>query len=154
MALDQNEIQELLELFPNSRDAIERFSNSTAANEALDKLDKKISQLKEKLAGLKVNKAKEREEFNEKVNNLFKYGIFTNSFSTSYSQIDIFLAENSLNQLNTDDLIDNQDKLFSDYQETKDVLLNAWLENYNDREIKALESSILDLQTLIAQLTA
>lgn len=56
MALDQNEIQELLALFPNGKTAIERFSNSTAANDALDKLDQKVNQLKEELASLKVKK--------------------------------------------------------------------------------------------------
>lgn len=152
MALDQNEIQELLELFPNSKAAIERFSNASAANDALDKLDQKISQLKEELAGLKVKKAKEREEFNTKIGKLFSCDVW--DYKTSYSKIDIFIAENSLNQLKTEDLIDNQDNLVSSYQETKNTLLNAWLENYNDREIKALESSILDLQTLVTQLTA
>lgn len=152
MSLNQQEIQELLELFPNSKAAIERFGNASAANDALDKLDQKISQLKEELAGLKVKKAKEREEFNTKIGKLFSSDVW--GYKTSYSKIDIFIAENSLNQLNTDDLIDNQNNLVSDYQGTIDILLNAWLENYNDREIKALESSILDLQTLVTQLTA
>lgn len=77
----------------------------------------------------------------------------TEQYCTSYSKIDIFLAENSLNQLKTEDLIDNQDNLVSSRQETKDILLNAWLENYNDRRITALETEISELQKLIAVLS-
>lgn len=155
MALDQNEIQELLALFPNSRDAIERFGNASAANDALDKLDQKISQLKEKLASLKVKKAKEREEFHTKATKLFECSsVLGNYYASTYSEVDIFLAENSLSQLKTEDLIDNHNELASSFHEIIDILLNAWNENYNDREIKALESSILDLQTLVTQLTA
>lgn len=159
MSLNQEEIQELFELFPNSKAAIERFGNASAANEALDKLDQKISQLKEELASLKVKKAKKREEFNTKIDNLFQIAnpfdfVNPTEYYISYSRVDIFLAENSLSQLKAEDLVDNQDNLVYSRQETKDILLNAWLENYNDREIKALESSILDLQTLVTQLTA
>lgn len=62
MALEQNEIQELLELFPNSKAAIERFTNSQSKQkEALDKLANKIKQLKSKLSDLKLKKQKKEQ---------------------------------------------------------------------------------------------
>lgn len=148
MALDQNEIQELLELFPNSKAAIERFNNAqTKQKDALDKLTQKINKLKEKVAQLKVKKAEERSDFRDDVNHLIDNEPY-------YTSVEIFIAKHSLNQVDTDDLIDEDDNFIEYEDDIREILMNAWLENYDDSEIKSLESTILDLQTLKSQLTA
>ena len=102
MALEQNEIQELLELFPNSKAAIERFTNSQSKQkEALDKLANKIKQLKSKLSDLKLKKAEERAEFTERLSNFF-----SSYYCPDYSDVDVFLAGFGLNNL--------PDELFED----------------------------------------
>lgn len=63
MILEQHELDELLALFPNSIQAIERFKNSNAINNALDKLDQKVLQLREQISEIKVKQAQAREEF-------------------------------------------------------------------------------------------
>lgn len=72
MALEQNEIQELLELFPNSKAAIERFTNSQSKQkEALDKLANKIKQLKSKLSDLKLKKSRRKSRIYRETIKLF-----------------------------------------------------------------------------------
>nr|WP_314741794.1 hypothetical protein [uncultured Haemophilus sp.] len=150
MALDQNEIQELLELFPNSKAAIERFNNAqTKQKDALDKLAKKINNLKEQVSQLKVRQAEARSEFRGEIEDLLEG-------CASYSTVEIFLAEHNLEKVNIDEIIHEtwDVEMWEDESQIKRVLLNAWNENYDDSEIKSLESTILDLQTLKSQLTA
>lgn len=148
MALDQNEIQELLELFPNSKAAIERFTNAQPKQkEALNKLTQKIKKLKENLSELKVKKAEERSDFKDEVNNLIDYEAY-------YSSVEVFIAKHSLNQVDIDDLIDEDDDFIESEDDIREILMNAWLENYDDSEIKSLESMISDLQKLKDELTA
>lgn len=147
MALDQNEIQELLELFPNSKAAIERFTNAQPKQkEALNKLTQKIKKLKENLSELKVKKAEERSDFKDEVDSLI--------YEPDYTSVEIFIAKHSLNQVDTDDLIDEDDDFIESEDDIREILMNAWLENYDDSEIKSLESMILDLQKLKDELTA
>ena len=137
MALEQNEIQELLELFPNSKAAIERFTNSQSKQkEALDKLANKIKQLKSKLS-----------EFTERLSNFF-----SSYYCPDYSDVDVFLAGFGLNNL-TDELFED-DSLIEDSDDSQRIIIDAWLEDYDDSEIKSLESEILNLQKLKNELEA
>ena len=148
MALEQNEIQELLELFPNSNAAIERFTNSQSKQkEALDKLANKIKQLKSKLSDLKLKKAEERAEFTERLSNFF-----SSYYCPDYSDVDVFLAGFGLNNL-TDELFED-DSLIEDSDDSQRIIIDAWLEDYDDSEIKSLESEILNLQKLKNELEA
>ena len=148
MALEQNEIQELLELCPNSKAAIERFTNSQSKQkEALDKLANKIKQLKSKLSDLKLKKAEERAEFTERLSNFF-----SSYYCPDYSDVDVFLAGFGLNNL-TDELFED-DSLIEDSDDSQRIIIDAWLEDYDDSEIKSLESEILNLQKLKNELEA
>ena len=148
MALEQNEIQELLELFPNSKAAIERFTNSQSKQkEALDKMANKIKQLKSKLSDLKLKKAEERAEFTERLSNFF-----SSYYCPDYSDVDVFLAGFGLNNL-TDELFED-DSLIEDSDDSQRIIIDAWLEDYDDSEIKSLESEILNLQKLKNELEA
>ena len=148
MALEQNEIQELLELFPNSKAEIERFTNSQSKQkEALDKLANKIKQLKSKLSDLKLKKAEERAEFTERLSNFF-----SSYYCPDYSDVDVFLAGFGLNNL-TDELFED-DSLIEDSDDSQRIIIDAWLEDYDDSEIKSLESEILNLQKLKNELEA
>lgn len=66
------------------------------------------------------------------------------------------MAEHNLEKVNIDEIIHEtwDVEMWEDESQIKRVLLNAWNENYDDSEIKSLESTILDLQTLKSQLTA
>ena len=148
MALEQNEIQELLELFPNRKAAIERFTNSQyKQKEALHKLANKIKQLKSKLSDLKLKKAEERAEFTERLSNFF-----SSYYCPDYSDVDVFLAGFGLNNL-TDELFED-DSLIEDSDDSQRIIIDAWLEDYDDSEIKSLESEILNLQKLKNELEA
>lgn len=199
MSLDQNEIQELLALFPNGKHVIERFTQSQESIDALEKLDDKIDQLKAELAGLKVKQTESRNAFSNTVKNFLTlfpenssdispaamashpvlsliggsiaaagiassvvtetlkgaplFGTVIKSVENElYSQMGSFLAENGLSQLSVDALVTDDGVLLESREETKQIILDAWLENYNDRRVKILEHKISDLQKLRASL--
>lgn len=164
MSLDQNEIQELLALFPNGKHVIERFTQSQESIVALEKLDEKINLLKEEITKLKVKQSEERSKFLEKVANCvhvypdddvryLELSIWSGDLATElYSGMDMFLAENNLSQLSADNLLNDDGTLLESKNETKRILLDAWNENLDDSEISILETKISDLQKLRAGL--
>ena len=107
----------------------------------------KIKQLKSKLSDLKLKKAEERAEFTERLSNFF-----SSYYCPDYSDVDVFLAGFGLNNL-TDELFED-DSLIEDSDDSQRIIIDAWLEDYDDSEIKSLESEILNLQKLKNELEA
>ena len=176
MVLDQHELDELLALFPNSVQAIERFKNSNATNNALDKLDQKVLQLRKQISELKVKQAKERENFLIDVRQHISptlsselsiagfYGRFGGNLEaakkakneadanplqskTLYSRIDILIAKYSLN-LDVDDLVNDSDDLIESEEDIKRTLLDAWNKNLDNKDITLLEEQISAIKNL------
>ena len=176
MVLEQHELDELLALFPNSVQAIERFKNSNATNNALDKLDQKVLQLRKQISELKVKQAKERENFLIDVrqhisptlsSELSIAGFYSRlggnleaakkakneadanplQSKTLYSRIDILIDKYSLN-LDVDDLVNDSDNLIESEEDIKRTLLDAWNKNLDNKDITLLEEQISAIKDL------